>query len=88
MEPTCRSEPLSVEGQTNLDRRPFSDAVTGDRDGALVPFDEPVDEREADAQSALSAVERAIDLSEQLEDVWQHFGWNPHAVILDIKYKF
>ena len=48
-------------------------------DGAAVQIDESLHQAQADAQAPLRAVERAVGLSEQIEDVGQQLGRNTDA---------
>ena len=52
-------------------------------DGSAVQLDETSDERQADAEPALGAVQRALPLHEHVEDRWEQLRRNPDPGVLD-----
>ena len=52
-------------------------AARGDR--PAVQLDEAADERESDSEPSLGAVERPLDLREEVEHPWDHLGGDPDA---------
>ena len=53
------------------------------RDRAAVHVDHSLDERQANAQTAMRTLERAIDLREHVEDAIEHLSRNADPVIDD-----
>ena len=53
------------------------------RDPAAVQFHQVLDQRQADAQAALRAVQRLVGLREQVEDVRQESRVDARALVLD-----
>src|SRR2546430_15984608 len=49
----------------------------------LVELDQPLDEREPDAEAALATIEAALALHEELEHARQELGVDAAAVVLD-----
>src|ERR1051325_11036578 len=75
---------LAHQRQPHDEFRTATDAVADRLDRATVQLDEPADQGESDAETALRAVERRIHLREELEHALQHL-WRyadtvvPHA---------
>ena len=67
-------------GQADDELAALVGAVAVRLDAAAVHLDQPAHQRQADAQPALRAVERAVDLGEQVEDARQHLGGMPMPV--------
>ena len=61
----------------------FAGAGAFGRHAPLVQLDQALHQREADAETALRAVEAALALHEELEDARQELGLDAAAVVLD-----
>ena len=85
----CRAATARGLGQRQADGElaAAAQAVAFDRDAAAVHLDQLADDGQADAQAALRAIERLIDLREQLEDARQHLGGNADAGVLHLEHR-
>src|SRR5436190_1650527 len=72
--------------QTYLELTAFAQTIAARFYGALVKLDEQLNERQADAKPAASALERAIRLCEQVPDMGQHVGADTDAFVLHFYY--
>ena len=63
--------------------RPFAAGL----DGAAVHLDQAADQRQADAQAALRAGDRAVGLGEQVEDPRQQVRFDADAVVANAQHR-
>src|SRR6185437_1978014 len=68
------------------ERAPPTWPVAGGADAAAMQLDEPTHQSEADAETALSAVEGALALHEGLEDLRQQLGRNAEPIVAHTKH--
>ena len=76
----CGSTAL-MHGSVTVKRRAPARAVARHLHRALVQLDQALHQREADAQAALAAVERAVALHEEVEHLGQQLRLDAGAVV-------
>src|SRR6185503_6458866 len=74
---------LLRERQPNHELAPEPLTTADCLDRPIVHFDEPLDQRQPDPESALGALEGCIDAHEHLENLGQHFPGDSDAVVDD-----
>ncbi len=85
----CQGRNFRLFGRVGGERQPDGEGAALARaralgsDGPAVHFREPPDERKADAEASLRAVEAAPDLGEEIEDFGEHFPRNPDSRVRD-----
>jgi hypothetical protein len=62
------------------------ESFAGCADGSPMQFHQAADERQADTEAALRAVERALGLHEHLEDGWKQIRRDAKPGVLDAEH--
>src|SRR5207245_11412163 len=76
---------VAQQRQANHKLAALSQASTEGLHDALVHLDHAPNQRQADTQTSLRAIQRSIDLSEQLEDLGEHVRRNPDTGVSNAK---
>ena len=74
---------LRGDRQADDELAPLARPVAAGLDAPAVQLDQPLDQRQADAEPALRPHQRRFRLREHLEDARQHLGGDADAVVLD-----
>ena len=77
----------TATGRRTVNSLPRPGPVAGGLDRAAVHLDQPLHQRQPDAQAALRAVERAIDLREEVEHLGQHLRGNADAGVAHAEHR-
>lgn len=67
--------------EPDLELAALADALAAHVDRAVVEHDEAADDRQAEAEPTLGAVDRARALDEPIEQIGEQVGRDPHAVV-------
>src|SRR2546425_11742074 len=77
----CRRAGVGNQAEADGDFRPASCPLAGNRHGAAMKLGELFHQREADAESRMSATRTFVLLTEHLEDMGEEVGLYPFAGI-------
>src|SRR5262249_53465036 len=77
-----RMQPLAAQGQGDDEFTPLARARAERTYGSTVHLDDGSYQRQPDPEAALSAVERAVRLREEIEDMWEDLAGDSDAVVL------
>src|SRR5581483_11666257 len=71
-----------AKGKLHVERAAQAWACASYGDSSAVQLDQALDQRQADAQATLGAIEPAVGLGEQVEHMRQQVRGDTHAVVL------